>query len=291
MLDAENISSPSKELSQEEPQDYPEPTAFLLSYGDARKLPESTGPYGWPDYVKEFGFCLDDLPHLIRMLRDPTIASADSDDPRVWADIHAWRTIGQLRAVSAVEDLLHLLKDEDDEEENWDDWIPTEIPKVLGLIGVEAVGPLARYLDNRIGLWGLVGAARALENISNKNPEVREECISILSRSLSNYRDNDDVLNAFLIDILVELKATESLDLIRCAFQEEKVDIFLRGDLEDVEIDLGVRELRSTARPRYFWTEDERPLSQKRTMKIGRNDPCPCDSGKKYKKCCLNKSD
>jgi len=25
-------------------------------------------------------------------------------------------------------------------------------------------------------------------------------------------------------------------------------------------------------------------------MKIGRNDPCPCGSGKKYKKCCLNSS-
>ena len=24
--------------------------------------------------------------------------------------------------------------------------------------------------------------------------------------------------------------------------------------------------------------------------KTGRNDPCPCGSGKKYKKCCLNKS-
>jgi len=24
-------------------------------------------------------------------------------------------------------------------------------------------------------------------------------------------------------------------------------------------------------------------------MKIGRNDPCPCGSGKKYKKCCLKK--
>ena len=22
--------------------------------------------------------------------------------------------------------------------------------------------------------------------------------------------------------------------------------------------------------------------------KIGRNEPCPCDSGKKYKKCCIN---
>lgn len=25
-------------------------------------------------------------------------------------------------------------------------------------------------------------------------------------------------------------------------------------------------------------------------VKIGRNAPCPCKSGKKYKKCCLNKS-
>jgi hypothetical protein len=23
-------------------------------------------------------------------------------------------------------------------------------------------------------------------------------------------------------------------------------------------------------------------------MKLGRNDPCPCGSGKKYKHCCLN---
>lgn len=24
-------------------------------------------------------------------------------------------------------------------------------------------------------------------------------------------------------------------------------------------------------------------------MKIGRNDPCPCGSGKKYKQCCLKR--
>ncbi|MDK4571636.1 SEC-C metal-binding domain-containing protein, partial [Kingella kingae] len=24
------------------------------------------------------------------------------------------------------------------------------------------------------------------------------------------------------------------------------------------------------------------------TQKIGRNDPCPCGSGRKYKRCCLN---
>jgi hypothetical protein len=25
-------------------------------------------------------------------------------------------------------------------------------------------------------------------------------------------------------------------------------------------------------------------------MKVGRNDPCPCGSGKKFKKCCANKT-
>jgi uncharacterized protein YecA (UPF0149 family) len=31
-------------------------------------------------------------------------------------------------------------------------------------------------------------------------------------------------------------------------------------------------------------SEDPPPSEQK--GKIGRNDPCPCGSGKKYKKCC-----
>lgn len=31
-------------------------------------------------------------------------------------------------------------------------------------------------------------------------------------------------------------------------------------------------------------------VEQRRVVKIGRNDPCPCGSGKKYKQCCLKKS-
>ena len=30
----------------------------------------------------------------------------------------------------------------------------------------------------------------------------------------------------------------------------------------------------------------KQPIKVKRSGKIGRNDPCPCGSGKKYKKCC-----
>ena len=31
-------------------------------------------------------------------------------------------------------------------------------------------------------------------------------------------------------------------------------------------------------------------IPQLSTKKISRNAPCPCDSGKKYKKCCLTKT-
>ena len=41
-----------------------------------------------------------------------------------------------------------------------------------------------------------------------------------------------------------------------------------------------------------FWRRRDRralhPASEFRTGKVGRNDPCPCGSGLKYKKCCLN---
>nr|WP_283777790.1 SEC-C metal-binding domain-containing protein [Sansalvadorimonas sp. 2012CJ34-2] len=35
-----------------------------------------------------------------------------------------------------------------------------------------------------------------------------------------------------------------------------------------------------------YWEPAQEPLIK--GPKAGRNDPCPCGSGKKYKKCCLN---
>ncbi len=33
---------------------------------------------------------------------------------------------------------------------------------------------------------------------------------------------------------------------------------------------------------------DTGPVAQVKSDKVGRNEPCPCGSGKKYKKCCMN---
>jgi uncharacterized protein YchJ len=38
-----------------------------------------------------------------------------------------------------------------------------------------------------------------------------------------------------------------------------------------------------------YLEEEEFRAPARRGKKIGRNAPCPCGSGKKYKKCCLKK--
>lgn len=53
-----------------------------------------------------------------------------------------------------------------------------------------------------------------------------------------------------------------------------------------------LREKKSNKDKRNFSNEDIKDDSKtfvRKEKKIGRNDPCPCGSGKKYKKCCIHK--
>ena len=68
---------------------------------------------------------------------------------------------------------------------------------------------------------------------------------------------------------------------------------YLSDDIESTRLDmsaLGLARLR--LEDQGIWDPDAqywgevRPRSPVREPKIGRNDPCPCGSGKTYKKCC-----
>ena len=60
-------------------------------------------------------------------------------------------------------------------------------------------------------------------------------------------------------------------------------DIDDRLDAAAVEIPRAILLLRKIAQMRADRTS---PAHQVRRTKVGRNDPCPCGSGKKYKRCC-----
>jgi hypothetical protein len=54
--------------------------------------------------------------------------------------------------------------------------------------------------------------------------------------------------------------------------------------------DLGDDDPNNEAAGRDTAAAPEPVRTPLRVIKIGRNDPCPCGSGSKYKKCCLGKA-
>jgi hypothetical protein len=264
---------------------YPDPVNKLLALGDCRELRE------WPDYL-ELGLTHEQIPELIRMATDEELNWADSDRPEVWAPIHAWRALGHLRAEDAILPLLELFEELED-----CDWVTEEMPTVYGMIGPPAIPPLAEYLADASRDWKARStAASCLKEIASKHPEARDACIAALARELRRDDEYDPVLNGFIVADLMELKAGGAIAPIREAFAGERVDLSIAGDVEDVEMDLGFRTFRTTP-PRPVSLFGPPPPARRRAPvpvvpraqpKIGRNDPCPCGSGKKYKKCCLN---
>jgi hypothetical protein len=63
----------------------------------------------------------------------------------------------------------------------------------------------------------------------------------------------------------------------------KKIDIILKNDIPYVE-----RFKKHYMMFRMAVDKSNKPTPFVSQVKIGRNDPCPCGSGRKYKKCCLN---
>jgi HEAT repeat protein len=250
----------------------------------------------WPDYPDKYGVTLEHVPELLRMVQDEELNLADENSSEVWAPLHAWRALGQLQAETTVEGLLSILHWIDDVD---DDWLMEEMPVVLGNIGPAAIPAVAEYIaDSTNGEFARITAARALSEIGQQHPQARDRCVAVLSKQLAHYRQQDEGYNAFLISYLVDLKAVEAAPIMEEAFAAERVELPVQGDWEDVQLSLGLLKQRLTPEPFWEWVnESELERLQTATAssegrdetdswgKVGRNDPCPCGSGKKYKRC------
>ena len=223
---------------------YSPPVDQLLVYGDPRKLKD------WPDYLT-LGFTEEHIPELIRMALDPDLNFAELDGAEVWAPVHAWRTLGQLRAQAAIEPLLELFHMF--EEDGGSDWSSEDLPEVYGMIGAAAIPALTGYLqDESHPEYPRATASNSLVCIAEKHPDFRADCIAVISTTLENFERNDEGLNALLIRDLLDLKATEALPVIERAFAADAVDLMVQGDWEDVQIEMGVKDHRDTERKPLF---------------------------------------
>ena len=211
--------------------DYSLPLDKLLTLGDPR------GNREWPDYIK-FGLGPESILDLIRMVTDTELNEADVESREVWAPRDAWRALEQLRAEAAIEPLMRLFHEQEE-----DDWASQELPESFGLIGPAAIPALIAYLaDASHGLFPRISAVTGLESIAMQHTDTRADCIAALTRQLESFAEQDPTLNAFLISSLVEVAAVESAPVIEQAFAADCVDETIRGDWDDVQVDLGLKE-------------------------------------------------
>ncbi len=215
----------------------------LLTFGDCRDF------RGWPDYPDLVGLGPEHVSELIQMAKDEDLTWADPESLEVWAPIHAWRALGQLRATIASEPLLKLFQEVDE----GNDWAGDELPEVYGMIGRTAIPALERYLaDASPELWARVTAVHSIERIAAGDPSARIKCVAVLSRQLEKFPQSDPILNGFLINYLIDLGAVGMAPLMEQAFAADSVDLLIVGDWEDVQVELGLKTARETPRPRYF---------------------------------------
>jgi hypothetical protein len=166
----------------------------------------------------------------------------------VYAVVHAWRTLGLLRAESAVEPLLVLMEDEED------DWAHEDLPVVLGMIGQPAFDPLRAALSRwslNVAPWAAASAARGLVETAQRTPEMRDAAVGALMGQLRWWSRQDPGLNSMLINDLADLDAVEAAPLMEEVFAAGAADIDFGEDWEDVQVRLGLLPERLTPRARF----------------------------------------
>lgn len=218
---------------------YQPPVSELLTFGECGDIPFET------DYIEKFGFTEEHIPDLIQMAIDPDLNWAYSDTLEVWAPIHAWRSLGQLRAAAAVKPLLSLM-----DELKESDWYADELPSVLVQIGPVAIPDLIAYLANpHYNSHQRATITESLALIGNQYPEFRDKCVEILTRRLADYKSNPNELNGWIAHALIKLKAVESASVIEAGFAADAINPFIVGDWNEVQVELGLKTREELPEP------------------------------------------
>jgi hypothetical protein len=233
-----------------------------------------------------------------------------TDNPVIWMEPCIVRLAGELQLQRAVPLLVRKLQ-EDDETLNAD------CIRALVKIGTdEVVDALAdAYGETE---WGFrFSAIEVFENVHSDRSV--ERCVGLLER------EDDIDLQCRLCEAILGNFAEEGIEPARRLLLENDLTpdlIDVRNALlaatmlmgvelpeserwrEEAKHDVAFRQkwyaehYLGAADVEYLGEDDEdyddEPLLPPDTVvrerkKVGRNDPCPCGSGKKYKKCCLKK--
>lgn len=254
------------------------------------------------------------LGSLIAIVVDPRNWAAPLPD--WWAPVHATFILAAIPDPTCDAPLLSAMRDA---EAHRNDWISGAMPAILGTRGSRLRATLMRILDDRTEPADVrCTALDGLAATTLVDPEGRDEVfgrIGDLFTATSEHAWVREHAGQVLLDFQVQAYEQALLDFaseaegILDAEHTRGIPGGLAFDVADVinAFRNAFREPRDLSRYQESWLDfydddaiaarqqrwqreaDERAARQRseRKQKIGRNEPCPCGSGRKYKRCCL----
>lgn len=257
-------------------------------------------------------------PHLLEILASTTEYPDEVLDTFDYSFLYALYLLAQFREQRAYPLVIKLASlPPETADELLGDTITEGLPRILASVFDGDTAPLKALGENpEVELFVRAAAFTALSILLVHEVISREEVIHYFAGIFEGKieKDNDALWGCF-INVVTELYPEELYEPIKRAFEENLVDgLLLR--LEEVDEDLALgkeaRLLKTKNDPHHqlienaiqemewwaWYKETPKPLPQPAKQplglqgtyvappKVGRNDPCPCGSGKKYKKCC-----
>jgi len=208
-----------------------------------------------------------------------------------------------------VYDILHTYASEKDHPEDWDkEGLINRLHQVFNImfesIDVRDFDELMEMVISKIR-----EVYKERENLIGKsemNQLQRGIMLHVLDAHWKNHLHNMDYLREGINlraygqkDPLVEYRheSYQMFDALISKIKEEAIEYLFKIQIVEREtsaIQMVERReaLLTRAKPQFVHPQKQRELPREKLPskhKIGRNDPCPCGSGKKYKKCCLQK--
>lgn len=237
---------------------------------------------------------------------------------------HAVYLLGDLEATESLENILETFKQDTDFLHFWYfDLLTTDFWDPLLKIGKNQLEKLKNFvLTPHLDTYPRSEVVTTITQIAHHYPERRNEIIKCLQEIMDSVLSAspesglvDSEFNGFLVWDIIELRGRELLDKVEKLYAKGYVAEGVVGTLENAKKDI-------SSKPKYDYKKQLTSIYEKydelnnvtsskgnhenafpqipesstpkikqveSSSKIGRNDPCPCGSGKKYKKCCLNK--
>ena len=241
---------------------------------------------------------------LRAVVRDPS-AWEPRKAPENMLPVHALLLLGAMADPRALPDILWATRTHDMAQYTSD-----SMPEVLAVFGPSAMPDLSALAwDPTAPAYARTAALRAMYLVACDHPSRRDEVVTALTDILRGCTEPDDDLALYTACILEDVATAEAIAAIADAVARDLLygefdgvadaivegsgwqwSTFERDPMQHFGPGGTLDHLRETQRrsadARLLAEATARPTATRAAPKVGRNDACPCGSGKKYKKCC-----